>query len=226
MSKNITKTAKTKQASSNSALSQNPHAVNEQKEKKLEVAIGRQVHAFRKQLGITVADLAEASGISLGMMSKIENGMTSPSLTTLQQLSNALGIPISDFFSRFEQKHEAVFVNAGEGIEIERRGSRAGHQYRLLGHTNRSKNDVVVEPYLITLNEKTDLFPDFQHSGLEFIYMLEGEMCYQHDGNDYTMKSGDSLFFDAEAAHGPKQLLKLPIKFLSTISYATAEKAK
>jgi len=213
-------------AVSNSVLSQNPHATKEQKEKKLELAIGRQVHAFRKQLGITIADLAEAAGISLGMMSKIENGMTSPSLSSLQQLSRALGIPISDFFSRFEQEHEAIFVNAGEGIEIERRGSRAGHQYQLLGHTNRSNTNVVVEPYLITLTEKTDLFPVFQHSGLEFIYMLEGEMAYQHDGNDYILKSGDSLFFDAEAAHGPKQLLKLPIKFLSTISYAKKEKEK
>ena len=214
-------------AVSSNVLSQNPHATTkEQKEKKLELAIGRQVHSFRKQLGITIADLAEASGISVGMMSKIENGMTSPSLSTLRQLSSSLGIPISDFFSRFEQEHEAVFINAGEGIEIERRGSRAGHQYQLLGHTNRSNTNVVVEPYLITLTEQTDLFPDFRHSGIEFIYMLEGEMAYQHDGNDYVMKSGDSLFFDAEAAHGPKQLIQLPIKFLSTISYATKEKAK
>ncbi len=133
---------------------------------------------------------------------------------------------ISDFFSRFEEEHEAVLVNAGKGIEIERRGSRAGHQYQLLGHINRGNNNVVVEPYLISLTEQTDLFPDFRHSGLEFIYMLEGEMAYQHDGNDYVMKSGDSLFFDAEATHGPKQLIKLPIKFLSTISYATKEKTK
>jgi len=215
--------AKKKAQTSSNVLNQNPHEIHVEKEKKLEVAIGRQVHLFRKQLGLTIADLAEAAGISLGMMSKIENGMTSPSLTTLQQLSNALGIPISDFFNRFEQEHEAVFVNAGEGIEIERRGSRAGHQYQLLGHTNRSGNNVMVEPYLITLNEKTDLFPDFQHSGLEFIYMLEGEMTYQHDSNDYVMKAGDSLFFDAEATHGPKQLIKLPIKFLSTISYAITD---
>lgn len=210
-------------AASNNALNQNPHANRVQKEQKLELAIGRQVHAFRKRIGITIAELAEASGISLGMMSKIENGMTSPSLSTLQQLSSALGIPISEFFSRFDEEHEAVFVHAGKGIEIERRGSRAGHQYQLLGHTNRGNSNVVVEPYLITLTEQTDLFPIFQHSGLEFLYMLEGEMAYQHDGNDYVMKSGDSLFFDAEAAHGPKQLIKLPIKFLSTISY-TAKK--
>ncbi len=215
--------SKTKANSNANALSQNPHEIQIKKEKKLEVAIGRQVNAYRRKLGLTISELAEASELSLGMMSKIENGMTSPSLTTLQQLSNALGVPISDFFNRFEQDHEAVFVSAGEGIEIERRGSRAGHQYQLLGHSTRMGNNVMVEPYLISLNEKTDLFPDFQHTGVEFLYMLEGEMTYHHDGKDYIMKSGDSLFFDAEGTHGPKQLIKLPIKFLSTISYAMNE---
>lgn len=207
----------------NQVLNQNPHALKTSKEKKLEVAIGRQVNSYRKKLGLTIAELAETAEISLGMMSKIENGMTSPSLTTLQQLSNALGIPISDFFSRFEQEHEAVYVAAGQGIEIERRGSRAGHQYQLLGHSSRIGENVMVEPYLITLTEETDLFPDFQHTGVEFIYLIEGEMTYHHDGKDYDMKSGDSLFFDAEGTHGPKQLNKLPIKFVSTISYAVKE---
>ncbi|TIX06799.1 MAG: helix-turn-helix transcriptional regulator, partial [Mesorhizobium sp.] len=65
-------------------LTQDPHAVRDTREKVLEVAIGREVRAFRKKLGITVADLAAATDISLGMLSKIENGITSPSLTTLQ----------------------------------------------------------------------------------------------------------------------------------------------
>ena len=64
-------------------LTQNPHAIRDTREKVLEVAIGREVRAFRKKLGITVADLAVATDISLGMLSKIENGITSPSLTTL-----------------------------------------------------------------------------------------------------------------------------------------------
>ncbi|TGT51795.1 XRE family transcriptional regulator, partial [Mesorhizobium sp. M00.F.Ca.ET.170.01.1.1] len=70
-------------------LTQNPHAIRDTREKVLEVAIGHEVRAFRKKLGITVADLAAATDISLGMLSKIENGITSPSLTTLQALSRA-----------------------------------------------------------------------------------------------------------------------------------------
>src|SRR5690348_1516224 len=59
--------------------SQNPHAVSEARDNILEVAIGREVRNFRNKLGIKISDLADAAGISLGMLSKIENGMTSPS---------------------------------------------------------------------------------------------------------------------------------------------------
>ena len=81
----------------------------------------------------------------------------------------------------------------------------------------------MVEPYLITLTEESDVFPIFQHSGLEFIHMLEGEVVYRHAGQLYPLLPGDSLFFDADAPHGPEELRKLPIRFLSVISYARDE---
>jgi len=177
------------------------------------------VRAFRKKLGITVADLAATTNISLGMLSKIENGITSPSLTTLQALSRALGVPLSSFFRRFEEERNAVFVKAGEGVDVERRGTRAGHQYNLLGYISSNTAGVTVEPYLITLTEDSDVFPAFQHDGMEFLYMLEGEVVYRHGNNLFRMLPGDSLFFDADAPHGPDELTKLPIRYLSIISY-------
>jgi transcriptional regulator with XRE-family HTH domain len=199
---------------------QDPHALAGARDNMLEVAIGREVRAFRKKLGITVSDLARATGLSLGMLSKIENGVTSASLTTLQRLSKALGIPVTALFRRFEERRDAVFVNAGQGLVIERRGTRAGHQYQLLGHTGGTTGATIVEPYLITLTHESDVFPLFQHAGLEFLYILEGEVVYRHADKLYPMKPGDSLFFDADAPHGPEELVKLPIKFLSVISYA------
>lgn len=201
-------------------LNQDPHALRDPKENNLEIAIGHEVRAFRKKLGITGGDLASATGISLGMLSKIENGNTSPSLTTLQSLARALGVPVTAFFRRFEEVRNAVFVKSGEGLEIERRGTRAGHQYNLLGHIGNSSSGVQVEPYLITLTADSDVFPTFQHEGLELIYMLEGEVKYRHADKLYTMLPGDSLFFDADAPHGPEVLVKLPIRFLSIISYS------
>jgi len=201
------------------AFLQDPHALREPKENNLEIAIGHEVRAFRKKLGITVTDLATATGISLGMLSKIENGNISPSLTTLQSLSRALGVPVTAFFRRYEEPRNAVFVKAGEGVELERRGTRAGHQYNLLGHIDNNTAGVVVEPYLITLTADSDTFPAFQHEGMEFLYMLEGEVVYRHGDRLFTMQPGDSLFFDADARHGPEQLVRLPIRYLSIISY-------
>jgi transcriptional regulator with XRE-family HTH domain len=202
-----------------SAFDQNPHALRDPKENNLEVAIGHEVRAFRKKLGLTVADLAAASGISLGMLSKIENGNISPSLGTLQALSRALGVPVTGFFRRFEENRSAVYVKAGTGMEIERRGTRAGHQYKLLGHIGDNTSGVTVEPYLIELNAESDVFPTFQHEGMEFLYMLEGEVQYRHGNLLYTLQPGDSLFFNADAPHGPEVLSRLPIRFLSIISY-------
>ena len=201
------------------AFDQDPHRLREITERNLEAAIGREVRNFRRQQGMTVADLANVTGLSIGMLSKIENGNTSPSLTTLQVLSHAFSVPVTAFFRRFEEERSAVFVKAGEGLDVERRGTRAGHQYNLLGHIGSNTSGVVVEPYLITLTEDSDVFPTFQHEGMEFLYMLEGEVTYRHGSNLYPMKPGDSLFFDADAPHGPEVLTVLPMRYLSIICY-------
>ena len=200
-------------------LEQDPHRVRDPREKVLEVAIGREVRAHRRKQEITVADLSATTGLSIGMLSKIENGNTSPSLTTLQTLANALSVPLTTFFKGFEETRQAVHTKAGEGVEMERRGTRANHQYKLLGHIGANSSGVIVEPYLITLSAESDVFPTFQHGGIETIYMLEGEVDYRHGDNVYPLKPGDTLFFDADAPHGPDVLVSLPARYLSIISY-------
>ncbi len=185
-------------------------------ENALERAIGRQVRRYRKQLGLTITDMCNRTGLSAGMMSKIENGNTSPSLATLRSLSTALNVPVTALFRQFEEQRDATFVKAGQGLAIERRGTRAGHQYQLLGHSVHS--DVSVEPYLITLEQGSEVFPIFQHAGSEFIFMLQGSMIYRHLNATYEMMPGDSLFFDADAPHGPEELVDLPVIFISVIS--------
>jgi len=183
----------------------------------LEVAIGAQVRTLRKSLDLTAADLAESAGLSPGMLSKIENGTISPSLATLEALAIALNVPLSALFARFEERRDCSYVRAGQGVVIERRGTKAGHQYQLLGHS--IAGDVVVEPYLIRLAKEADPFPVFQHAGSEFIYMLTGAVDYRHADKVYQLRPGDALFFDAEAPHGPEKLVKLPSTYLSIIVY-------
>ncbi len=200
---------------------QEPHRTNAARGRWLEEAIGREVKRFREKLGITISELAKGAGMSAGMLSKIENGATSPSLASLQALSRALQVPVTALFRGYEEIRDASFVKAGQGLTIERRGTRAGHQYQLLGHS--PHGPLMVEPYMITLTQESDVFPTFQHAGLEFLYMLEGNVVYRHGDKTYDMHPGDALFIDADAPHGPEELRKLPIRYLSVISYRREE---
>jgi transcriptional regulator with XRE-family HTH domain len=189
------------------------HATSQ--EKKLEIAIGREIRTFRHKMGLTILELANLASLSSGMLSKIENGLSSPSLATLQSISKALNIPVTAFFRKYEEDRNANYVKAGHGLVIERRGTRSGHQYQLLGHS--TNKTISVEPYLITLTEESEVFPLFQHEGIEFIYVLEGKMLYLHGDRSYPLSPGDSLFFDASTSHGPEELHELPIRMLSII---------
>ncbi|MGL5165412.1 MAG: helix-turn-helix domain-containing protein [Afipia sp.] len=186
----------------------------------LERAIGAQVREIRRNTDLSIADLANAAGISPGMLSKIENGQISPSLSTLEALASALAVPITTLFAAYEDRRDCSFVKAEQGVVIERRGTKVGHVYQLLGHSVRG--EVVVEPYLITLKEDAVPYTGFQHGGVEFIYMLSGEVVYRHAGQKYRLQAGDALMFDSGALHGPEELTLLPAIYLSIIVYPRA----
>jgi transcriptional regulator with XRE-family HTH domain len=183
----------------------------------LEAGIGTEVRRLRKSLDITVAELGLAAGISTGMLSKIENGAISPSLATLDALAKALNVPISRLFAETEEQRDCSFVKAGTGVRIERRGTKAGHLYDLLGHS--LAGEIAVEPYLITLKANADPYAHFRHAGVEFLYMLSGRVRYRHADRSYVMEPGDAMFFDAGALHGPEELIEAPMQYLSIIIY-------
>src|SRR5665648_167885 len=186
-------------------------------ELQLEISIGRRVKLLRQRLQLTATELAAEAGLSPGMLSKIENGGTSPSLSTLRALARALNVPMTSFFADFEERRDCSYVHAGQGVSIERRGTKAGHRYELLGHS--LAGDIVVEPYLITLSEDANPYTQFQHDGMEFIFMLSGKVIYRHADKLYPMGPGDALFFDAGAPHGPEELIDRPMTYLSIIIY-------
>src|SRR5258707_12971499 len=118
-------------------------------ERTLERAIGTQIRDLRQRFHLSVGHLANAASISSGMLSKIENGQISASLSTLQALAQALNVPITNLFAAFEENHDCSFVKAGQGVAIERRGSKGGQVYQVLGQA--LGGAVGVEQYLITL---------------------------------------------------------------------------
>ena len=180
-------------------------------------SIGAQVRTLRHKLDLTGAELADQAGLSAGTLSKIENGAVSASIDSLEALSRALNVPLTTFFASYEEQRDCSYVPRGQGVNIERRGTKAGHQYQLLGHS--ISGEVVVEPYLITLTEEAKPYTMFQHAGVEFIYMLTGKVVYRHADKAYPLSPGDALFFDSAALHGPEELTKLPMTYLSVIIY-------
>ncbi|MBX9858093.1 MAG: XRE family transcriptional regulator [Sphingomonas sp.] len=190
-------------------------------ERDLERALGNRIRAIRRQHDLSISDLASAAGISNGMLSKIENGGISPSLSTLQSISQVLQVPLSSLFASFEDRQDCSFVPAGHGLTIERRGTKVGHVYQLLGHALRG--DVVVEPYLITLQENAAPHTSFSHAGVEFIHMIEGEVLYRHGAETYRLREGDSLMFDSSALHGPEEMVSAGTRYLSIIVYPRTE---
>lgn len=183
----------------------------------LEKSIGSQVRRNRKVADLTVAELSSAAGISTGMLSKIENGQISPSLSSLQAITKALNMPLSALFASHDEQRACSFVQAGKGVEIKRRGTKIGHNYELLGQS--PGGDIMVEPYLIRLSRDAEPYTGFEHEGVEFIYMLSGEVVYAHAGRTYHLKPGDSILFDSGALHGPQELLDPEITYLSIIIY-------
>lgn len=184
----------------------------------LEKALGARVRQLRRQQDLSVADLAGAAGLSTGMLSKIENGQISPSLTSIHALAQALNVPISSLFALAEERQDCSYVAAGQGVKIERRGTKSGHIYQLLGHL--MSGDQVVEPYLITLAEDAIPYTGFSHSGTELIYMLEGSVTYRHGDRRYELNAGDTMLFDSQAQHGPESMGEGVNRYLSIIAYA------
>lgn len=184
----------------------------------LERYLGNTIRELRLKHDLTIAEVAESIGISRGMLSKIENAQTSTSLDTLAKIANALGVSLSTLFRNYNvPEGGAQLVKNGAGMEVVRRGTKRGHTYHLLAYDQGPTKQF--EPFLITMDDESEVFPTFEHPGTEFIYVLQGKLEYRHGQHTYLLEPGDSLTFRGDIPHGPEKLLELPIQFLAIIYY-------
>jgi len=200
-----------------SGVARDRHVSESVEELALEEAIARNVRQLRLQQGLSVGDMAERIGISKAMLSKIENAQTSCSLATLARLATGFDVPVTSLFRGADAERPASYVRSGTGTPIVRNGTQVGHEYELLG-TLRGEHKRL-ECLMVTLSATSEVYPLFQHPGTEFIYMLEGVMDYGHSRSVYRLEPGDSLQLDGEGAHGPVELVQVPIRFLSVIAF-------
>lgn len=185
--------------------------------------VGATVRRLRAAQGLTLAELAGSADISPAMLSRLEHGDVSPSLDTLAALAEALGTSCAALLRDPDPvSSDAQLVRKGEGLEVLRRGTRRGHTYHLLASDRGPRKSF--EPFLVTLTDKSELFPEFEHAGQEFIHILEGSLRYRHGPETYLLKPGDTLTFRGDVPHGPVKLLKTPIRMLSVIVYSGSDR--
>lgn len=180
--------------------------------------LGHTIREHRQRLRLTIADVARLVDISPGMLSKIENAQATASLDTLVGIANALGVPMSTLFKGYDTPAGgARLVKAGEGMEVVRRGTAKGHTYHLLAYDQGPRKRF--EPFLISMDDASEVFPTFEHAGTEFIFMLAGRLEYRHGDRTYRLEPGDALTFPGSVPHGPERILEVPIRFLAVILY-------
>jgi transcriptional regulator with XRE-family HTH domain len=190
----------------------------------LERYLGGVIRALRQRDRLTIADVASQAGISRGMLSKIENGQAAMSLDTLSRVSQALGVSMAHMFRDYElPAGGAQLVRAREGMEVVRRGTKRGHTYHLLAYDKGPRKSF--EPFLVTMDDASEVFPSFEHPGTEFIYLLEGKIEYRHGKQTYLLEPGDALTFRGDVPHGPERLIRTPIHLLSVIVYAAEDQS-
>ena len=160
-----------------------------------QIDVGGCLRRLRKEQGYSLRTLAEISGLNFNTLSLIENGKTSPSVSTLQQLAHALQVPITAFFETLPAQKKIVFQKPGQRPTADfAHGTLEDLGAGLTLHDG--------QPLLVTLEPGADSGRDpIVHTGLEFVYCLEGRLIYTIDGATYLLEPGDSLIFEAHLPH-------------------------
>jgi len=176
----------------------------------LERAVGRRVRGYRRQLGRTASEVARAAGLSPGMLSKIENGATTPSLSTVAALARALNVSLSALFDGVDERCPAAHVPAERILAH----GRNGGDTRLLAHV--AGRGVTLEPVVIALNDAGDpaRAQPLPVAGAAFVHILAGELIYRHGEDAYRLRETDGLALDAEVPHGPETIVRAPVRLL------------
>lgn len=160
-----------------------------------EILVGRRLRDLRTRNGLSLRALADRSGLNVNTLSLIENGKSSPSVSTLQQLAFALNVPISVFFESEPVEKRVVFTPAGQRPQA----TFGSTQMQNLG---KDLAGSVVQPFVVTLEPGMGSGDRrIVHTGHEFVYCLRGSIHYRIEQDEFTLDPGDSLVFEAHLSH-------------------------
>jgi transcriptional regulator with XRE-family HTH domain len=183
-------------------------ADDKSEEMAVEFDLGARLRYLRQRHQLTMRELAEKSGLSINTLSMIENCKTSPSISTIQQISQALDIPLVSFFETRPARKRVVYVRQEERPKVNL-GST------LLEHLGKELVDSDIQPFVVTLEPgvKSGKKPII-HTGHEFVYCLSGQIQYTIDDKNYLLNPGDSLVFESPLSHHWQNMSKQVSQFI------------
>ena len=159
------------------------------------INVGRNLRRLRRERKLSLRALADISNTAINTLSLIENGKTSPSVSTLQSIANALEVDIIAFFETEPPVEKAVLTKGGHGVQVP--FSHGNFQDLGAGMINR-----LVVPLLVTLNPGTGSGTQpIVHTGQELVFCLSGKITYIIQDQTYELSQGDSLMFEAHLPH-------------------------
>lgn len=180
----------------------------------IDLAIGLAVRYLRENHSLTARQLAAESRFSAAMISRIENGQTSPSISTLNALSRTLDVPLVSFFRETSSNHvDFTHVKDGEGLYSTRIVDYQSHEFiNLAFHT---RCDLQFEARRVTSVRQTTQPPTYVGHGVLFVHALSGEAIYSYGQREFTLKASESLSLDADLRHGFKRVITDEFSFLT-----------
>lgn len=178
--------------------------------------IGKKLKATRLRNDMTIQELAEDSGVSSNMISRIERGLTTPSVEILMKLANTFGMSINYFVEEAEKGSTVIYTRRHQGEPIFFFEDK--HQILSLTQGLRDPNFTVFQDILEENCSSGD--GGMVHTGEEFAFVLDGVMEFTIDGHVYELKTGDSLVFKASLPHRWRNLNQGQTKVLWVVSPA------
>ncbi len=176
------------------------------------VNIGKQLKLARQKRDLTLQQVAKRTGVSAGLISKIENLRTTPSLPVLLKIMQTLSIDLAELDLTSNIKGDYILVKDGEGTKEVREDSK-NLEYTHLLSSNTSDNSIRV--YLINVAGKSYRKPISTNAN-ELVFVLSGRLAYLIRKEHIDLEKGDLLFFDGTVPHGlsnefdePAVLLKI-----------------
>ena len=160
-------------------------------------AIGAKVKELRAKKKMTLKQLSEASGLSIGFLSQFERGLSSIALDSLDKLADVLEVPLSAFF---EGSSECLDDPVMRTAEIKPSVISAQVLQHLL---IKPDTDFAMLPRVLVLMPFTERIEtaDILHTGEEFIFVLEGMVTFLLDKNKYVLYPGDSIHIHSNQQH-------------------------